>query len=301
MQYLWVVLILTYGICKSFREALKKKAMESCSVIEVLFFYTLFAFLLTIPFSIGQNIFDVSLEYHLAILLKSFAIFIGWLCALTAMKRLPLSIYCVLDMSRMLFSVLLGIIILGEAFSGWLQGVGLALVLAGVLLVNLKKDRKTGEKTTYKAIPLVLISCLLNAFSAVLDKFALSTAPDRWIFGNQLLNVAQMQFWYMLYLTSFYGIYILIRLAMKKEKINPVKCLKCPWIYMLSILFMLADKAAFIANADPNSKVVTMTVLQQVSVIVTILLGKLLYKEKHILYRLGCAGLIITGIIISVI
>ena len=301
MEYLWIALILFYGICKSFREALKKKAMESCSVIEVLFFYTFFAFLLTIPFAIGQNIFSVSIQYHLAILIKSFAIFVGWLCALTAMKRLPLSIYCVMDMSRMLFSVLLGIIILGETFSGWLQGIGLTLVLAGVLLVNLKKDKKTGEKTTYKAIPLVIISCILNAVSAVIDKYTLSTAPNRWLFGNEILTDAQMQFWYMLYLSSLYGIYILIRLALKKEKISPVKCLKCPWIYILSILFMLADKAAFIANSDPNSKVVTMTVLQQVSVIVTILLGKMLYKEKHILYRLGCAGLIIIGIVISII
>ena len=173
MQYLWIPLILFYGICKSFREALKKKAMQTCSVIEVLFFYTFFAFLLTIPFSIGQNIFSISLNYHIAILLKAFAIFIAWLCALSAMKRLPLSIYCVMDMSRMLFSVLLGIIILGESLGGWLQGIGLLLVLSGVLLVNLKRERETGEKTTYKAIPLVVLSCILNAFSAVLDKFAL--------------------------------------------------------------------------------------------------------------------------------
>lgn len=301
MQYLWIFLVLTYGIFKSFREALKKKALGTCSIIEVLFFYTLFAFILTIPFSIEQNIFSVSLEYHLAILIKAFVIFLGWICALSAMKRLPLSIYCVLDMSRMLFSVLLGIIILGERFEGWMQGMGLLLVLAGVLLVNLKNDKKTGEKTTYTAIPLIIISCLLNALSAVIDKYTLSTEPNRWLFGSEILNDAQMQFWYMLYLSSFYGIYLLIRVLTKKEKVDPIKCLKCPWIYILSILFMLADKAFFIANADPNSKVVTMTVLQQVSVIVTIVLGKLLYKEKHILYRIGCALLIIAGIVISVI
>ena len=301
MQYLWIPLILFYGICKSFREALKKKAMQTCSVIEVLFFYTFFAFLLTIPFSIGQNIFSISLNYHIAILLKAFAIFIAWLCALSAMKRLPLSVYCVMDMSRMLFSILLGIIILGESLGGWLQGIGLLLVLSGVLLVNLKRERETGEKTTYKAIPLVVLSCILNAFSAVLDKFALSTLPNRWFFGSEILTDAQMQFWYMLYLTSFYGIYILVRMALKKEKIDVVKCLKCPWIYILSILFMLADKAMFIANSSPYSKVFTLTVLQQVSVIVTIILGKLIYKEKHILYRLGCAALIIVGIIISLL
>ena len=90
-------------------------------------------------------------------------------------------------------------------------------------------------------------------------------------------------------------------IALSKEKINAKRALKCPWIYALSILFMLADKAMFIANSNPNSKVITLTVLQQVSVLVTILLGKILYKEKNILYRSFCAILIIAGIIISVI
>lgn len=300
MQHLWIPLILFYGICKSFREALKKKAMQSCTVLEVLFFYTFFAFLLTIPFSIGQGIFDVSLAYHGAMLLKAFMIFVAWILALNAMKKLPLSVYCVLDMSRMLFSVLLSIIFLGEVL-GLFKGIGLSLVLVGVLLVNLKKENKPGEKTSYLAIPMILISCIFNALSAVIDKYTLSTEPNRWLFGSEILSDAQMQFWYMLYLCSFYGIYILIKVAQGKEKVDVKKCLKCPWIYVLSILFMLADKAMFIANSSPYSTVGTLTVLQQVSVVVTILLGKFLYKEKHIAYRLCCAGLIVVGIVISVI
>ena len=134
-----------------------------------------------------------------------------------------------------------------------------------------------------------------------MDKLTLSTEPNRWIFGSEILTDAQMQFWYMLYLTSFYGLYILVRMALGKERINVKKCLKCPWIYILSILFMLADKAMFIANSSDNSTVAGMTILQQVAVVVTILLGKFIYKEKHIIYRLCCAGIIITGIVISVI
>lgn len=300
MKYIWIPLILFYGLCKGIREALKKKAMEKCSVMEVLFFYTFFAFLLTIPFSIGHDIFGIGIRYHLVILLKAFVIFIGWICAMNAMKRLPLSIYCVMDMSRMLFSIVLGIIFLGETL-GSLQGIGMVFVLVGVTIVNLRKDKKTGENTTYKAIPLVVVSCLLNAFSAIIDKYTLSQSTGKWFFGDELLNDAQMQFWYMLYLCSFYGIYILARFVFKKEKINVKRCITCPWIYLLSVLFMLADKAMFIANSNPNSKVVTLTVLQQVSVIVSILLGRIIYKEKHIVYRILCAILIATGIVFSVI
>ena len=47
----------------------------------------------------------------------------------------------------------------------------------------------------------------------------------------------------MLYLSSLYGLYILFRFIFKKEKINAKRCLTCPYIYILSLLFMLADRA----------------------------------------------------------
>ena len=294
MQYSWIFLILLYGIFKGLREALKKKAVESNSVLEVLFFYTFFAFLLTIPFS--RDIFSVSIKYHIAILIKSFAIFIAWLCALNSIKRLPLSVYSVMDMGRMVFSILFGIIFLGEDLA-LLQIIGIVLVITGITMVNLKSKGHNGENTTLKVIPLVLVSCILNALSGTLDKFLLSQSPDRWLFGSDFLTASQMQFWYMLYLTSFYLIYILI----KREKINVKRCIKCPWIYILSVLFIVADRAMFIANTNPNSTVVIMTLLKQSSVLVSILLGRIIYKEKNILYRTLCALLIITGIVISVL
>ena len=294
MQHAWIFLILLYGIFKGLREALKKKAMETNSVLEVLFFYTFFAFLMTIPFS--KDIFSISIKYHIAIFLKAFAIFIAWICALNSIKRLPLSVYSVMDMGRMVFSIVFGIIFLNESL-GYLQIIGMVLIIIGITMVNLKTKNHTGENTTLKVIPLVLISCILNALSGTLDKFLLSPNPDRWLFGGEILTASQMQFWYMLYLTSLYGIYILI----KREKIDVKKCIKCPWIYILSLLFIVADRALFVANADPNSKVVIMTLLKQFSVLVTIFLGRIIYKEKNILYRTLCALLIITGIIISVI
>ncbi|MBO5338094.1 MAG: DMT family transporter [Clostridia bacterium] len=296
MKHTWILLILLYGIFKGLREALKKKSMEKHSVVEVLFFYTLFAFIMTIPFSINQGILDVSLKYHIAIFIKAFIIFVAWLCALNSIKRLPLSIYGVMDMGRMLFTIVLGVVFLGETI-GLFQGIGMAFVLVGVTLVNFSTKKKSGENTTLKVLPLVLASCILNATSGVLDKFLLSTTTDRIIFGTEILTPTQMQFWYMLYLTSFYFIYILI----KKEKINVKKCVKSPWIWILSALFITADKALFVANADPNSQVVVMTLIKQCSVLVTIALGRIIYKEKDIFYRVCCAIIIIAGITISVI
>ena len=293
-QYLWVFLILTYGIFKGLRECLKKKAMEKNSIIEVLFFYTLFAFLMTIPMS--RDIFSVSIKYHLVLVLKSGIIFAAWLCALNSIKRLPLSIYSVLDMGRIISAILLGVLLLGESI-GVFQIVGIALVIVGITLVNLKSKHRGGEKVSKVVILLVAISGLLNSVSSVMDKWLLSKESGRFFFGDEFIESSQLQFWYMLYLVAFYGAYILI----KREKIDAVKCVKSPWIWILSLLFVVADRCLFIANSDPNSTVVIMTLIKQSSVLVTIAMGKIIYKERNIAYRILCALLVISGIMLSLI
>jgi drug/metabolite transporter (DMT)-like permease len=291
----WVFLILLYGIFKGFREALKKKAMEKHSVMEVLFFYTLFAFLMIIPFSSGA--FSISFKAHILIVFKSLIIFIAWICALNSIKRLPLSFYSVVDMSRMLFSISFGVIFLRETL-GLHEIIGMALVILGITLVNLKTKTRDGvdEKPKKLVLLLVLASCILNSISALLDKLMLAENGCI-LLGGEIITSPQLQFWYMLYLTSLYGLYILI----KREKISFKKCVSSPIIWIMSFLFIVADRALFVANADPQSKMTVMTLIKQSSVLVTITLGKIIYKEKHILYRMLCAALIICGIVISVL
>lgn len=294
MQYIWVLFILIYGIVKGLREGLKKKAMEKNSIIEVLFFYTLFGFFMTIPFS--SDIFQVSALFHLVLIVKAAIIFVAWICALNSIKLLPLSIYSVIDMGRVIFAVLLGVLLLGEKL-GIFQIIGIALVILGITIVNVKTKRGSEEKPSKKVIFLVLLSGILNSISSTMDKWLMATDTDRWLLGDAVISSAQVQFWYMLYLTIFYGLYIFF----KNEKINVKKCIKSPWIWIMSIIFVLGDRCLFLANANPNSTVVVMTLIKQSSVLVTIFMGKLVFKEKHIAYRIFCAITIIAGIMISLI
>ena len=66
-------------------------------------------------------------------------------------------------------------------------------------------------------------------------------------------------------------------------------------------MFVIGDKALFIANRMPESRVTVMTLVKQSCCIVTILAGKFIFKEKNIAYKLVCAGIIITGIVIAVL
>ncbi len=278
----WVLLTAFYGLAKGARDGLKKKALEKSGVMEVLFLYTALAFLFTLPFS--KDIFGIPPIYYLWIFIKSFVIFLAWILAFVSIKKMPISLYGVMDTARMLFSTSIALIFLGETMT-FNKGIGFTLVLLGLIIVNLG-HQNSDENVKFKYIAFSLLTCLFNAISGVMDKALMETGE---------ITASQLQFWYMLYMTLLYGIYILA--ARVPLKLGTLKTNY--WIVVLSILFVAADRALFIANADPESEVTVMTLIKQSSVVITVLSGKLFFKEKHILKRAICAGIVIAGIVVA--
>lgn len=281
----WVLLVLAYGLIKGIREVLKKKALEKSSLIEVLFLYTFLSFLIVTPEV--RNAGGVPGKLMIMIVVKSFAIFLAWLCGFKAISNMPVSLYGVIDLSRVIFSTVLGIVLVHETVtaSGW---IGFVLVIAGLLMLKLRKGSDNSKEVEGKYVILSLISCALNGFSGVLDKIIMST--------NDIYD-GQLQFWYMLFLVFFYLIYIVLT----KQQIRWKSALKNYWIWILAVAFVIADRCLFIANGIEGSRVTVMTLIKQSSVIVTILLGKLIFKEKNIGYKLICALVVLSGILISVL
>ncbi len=280
--------MLVYGTLKGVRDLAKKKALEYNDVLEVLFVYTALSFLFTIP--ISGNITGVPAKEMLLIAFKAFVIFIAFLFSFIAIKKMPVSLYGVIDLSRLLFSMTLGIFVLKETLK-YNQIIAMVLVAGGLLLLKYKPENaRKGEAATEQVATIVYVmafaSTFLNAISGTLDKILMST-------GN--VTSGQLQFWYTLFTLIYYGIYIIIR----KYKINFKTALKNPYIWVIAILFVVADKCLFIANSYPKSRVTVMTLLKQICCIVTIAGGKFIFKEKNTLQRLICALVIIAGIVIA--
>ena len=281
---LWVVFIILYGIFKGLREPIKKKALEKSGVLETLFMYTFIGFLMSV-FS-ARDIFSLSFDCYLIIFVKSLVIFVAWIATFKSVKALPVSLYGVIDMSRVLFSTLFGVLLLGENIT--VKGsISLVLVMLGLYLVNLKGN-SSNEDYNVKYIWVTIFSCALNAVSGTIDKFIMS---------EYTISSPQLQFWFMFMLSMMYFLYIVL----KREKVDVKGCLTNPGIYAISFLLVLGDRLLFVANADPESKVTIMTLLKQSSAIVTIIAGKVIYKEKNILFKMFCAGIIIFGIVLSVL
>ncbi len=286
---LWIFLVLLYGILKGAREILKKKALEKNSTIEVLFMYTLLSFLIVLP-EVG-NAAGMELRFYFYIAAKSFVIFLAWMCSFKAIRKMPISLYGVLDLSRVMFATLLGVIVLHEVLSGY-QVVGLLFVSAGLLLLKYRPHRGQRAETeqTSQGVGLVYVvmafaSCMLNALSGLLDKILMRD-----------ISSAQLQFWYMLFLVLFYLLYILLT----RTPVDLKSAVRNRWVWMLSILFVIADRALFIANGIPGSRITVMTLLKQAGCVVTILAGKYLFREKDTAHKMVCALIIIAGIVIGV-
>lgn len=290
---MWIWLVLLYGIIKGIREIVKKKALQKNATIEVLFLYTLLAFVIVLPDA--KNAMGLETKYFFFIGLKSFVIFLAWIFSFKAIKKMPISLYGVLDLSRVLFATLLGVIVLQEAL-GVFQVIGLVLVSAGLLLLKYRPVKKVPvgqavvsdadqEKVDVKIVLMAFASCLFNAISGLLDKLLMKD-----------ISSSQLQFWYLLFLVLFYLLFILVT----RTKIQFFSVLKNYWVWLLSILIVVADRVLFLANGMEGSRITVMTLLKQAGCIVTILAGRFLFHEKNTGHKLFCAMIIIAGIVFGV-
>ncbi len=279
----WIFLVLLYGLLKGGREIAKKKAMETNSVMEVLVAYTVLSFVMVIPQAPKAG--GLETKYLLLIALKSFCMFLAWICSFNSLKKLPVSLYGILSLSRVLFGTLLGVLFLHESMS-FLQIAGLVLVCAGLLMLKFKP--KSGQLVSAGGtifIILAFLSCLFNSFSGFMDKILMKD-----------ITSSQLQFWYMLFIVIYYTIYVIIR----REHLS-LSVIKNRWVWVLAIMFVIGDKALFIANGNPESKITIMTLIKQSACIVTIIGGRILFKEKGIAYKLLCAAIVICGIVLGVL
>lgn len=279
----WVLLVFVYAIFNGLFQCSKKKSVEKNSIYEVLAYFSSIAFLITMFFS--NNVFEIELKYLIFILLKSTVVVLSWLFGVYAIDKMPVSLFGVLNLSRIIFSIIMSVIFLGESITTN-TFIGMIIVILGLVLVNIVSNKKEKKETSFKVLIILLISCLLNSISAIMDKK---------ILGD--ITSSQLQFWFLLFISIIYWLILLI----KKEKTNFKSIKKNYWILIAAICLAVGDRILYIANQIPESQVSIMTIIKQLSAIEVIILGKVLFNERNITKKLLCSILIILGIILTVI
>lgn len=282
MEHLWILFVIIYSMLKSTRDCMKKASLRKSSLFEVLFFYTFIGFLLALPNA--AEAFALSPKYIFWVFIKSAVICLAWVFSFLALGKMPVSLYAITDLAGVVFSILMGVFILGEEIT-FPKAAGALLVILGIVLVNLKKSSNVKE-ASFSVIICALLCCLFNSISGTMDKALM-----------QYMTSGQLQFWFMLFISTIYGCILFTKrstISWKNLKTNF-------WIPLMSLSLVLGDKFLFEANGSPLSEVTVMTVIKQSAVIVTVLLGWLIYKEKNIPYKLFCCLIVLSGIFVSVL
>ncbi len=285
---MWIALAAAYGLLKGVRDVMKKVALKKSGTIEVLFFYTFLSFVFVLPWTgEAMDIFNGGTHYLALIAVKSLIIYIAWICSFKAIENLPIGFYGLMDMSRVVITSVMSVTVLGEMMTAG-KAIGMVLVLDGLVMLNVAKNSPQGGGEVIKAkyIILVLISCCMNSCSEILDKWFMR--PETGI------TTGQLQFWYLFFMVIFY----LLHIVVKRIHIDIRSIYKNYWIIILAVLFVAGDKCLFIANR--TGSVIPMTLIKQCAVIITILGGRLIFKEKNTLFKILCAIVVICGIMVGV-
>ena len=276
----WISFTIFYAILISFFEIFKKKASEKTSIVVILYFLSLIS--LVLSFFISPDFYKVDINDLLNIAIKSLFVVFSWAFSLYALSKLPVGLYAIIKTSRIIFTVILSIIILGE-FLSIKTFVGIGIVIIGIIIANMISKSADNKAISYFPILVLIIGSVFTSFSEILDKTLMSS-----------LSVGQMQFWFLFFNTLYLRFFLLI----KRNKIDYKIIITNYWIILASLFLVIGDRFLFYANSIQNSQVSIMTILKQISIILLIILGRVIFNEKDTLKKLLCSLLIILGIII---
>lgn len=276
---LYATLIGFYNICKKFAV---KKSKEST----ILVLFTTVAFLLSliwIPLGI-----KIPSKFILIFALKGFLLALSWFIILRILKSADLSIVTVTNVLSAVLSFVLGIVIFKETAGIW-QIIGSILIVLGVALINLTNKNSKGQINTIQLL-LLLVSAIITTTSNVIDKYTTSH-----------LSSFQVQFWFLLFVCLFSWIFYAVECFKTKKFLIQKTDLKNFWIYLVGLFLFVGDFMLFRAYAVPNSQMITISILSKLKIVVTVLLGTFIFKEKNILKKILLSTLVIMGaVLISV-
>lgn len=280
-MYSWLWLVIASGILLGFSDITKKETFKKNSVITVLALYSIFSFLfVSFEFS---NAINLGSDKILIILFKTFIVFLVWILSFTAIKNLPISVITPFDTLNPMFSIIFGVFFLNEKLALF-QFLGIFVMLLSYYFIGKVGSKEVTRIFRNKYFYFMIISAVLNAVSATIDKIVLKT-----------VNPGQMQFWFSLFMAIFYIVSLIFMRCAGKDKSS----IKFDYhIPVLSMLMILSDRVYFMALNIPSSEISIVMPLRKVSIFVSVIIGGLIFKEKNLKQKFWCICLLIFGILL---
>ncbi|TVZ54998.1 putative membrane protein [Lutibacter sp. Hel_I_33_5] len=278
---MWMYLGLLAALFLGLHNLCKKHAVQGNEVFPVLLGTVFSGFLFVAVFYLlavlypdyalekGYNFQSISWQTHGFIFIKSMIMAGSWVLAYQALRHLPITIVTPIRSAGPFFTFIGAMVIYKES-PNLFQWIGFFLIIFSVILYSRigKKEGIIFKKN--KWIFAIIGATFLGASSGLYDKFLIQSIH---------LNPQTLQFWF-----CFYTILILLLILTITWFPYPEKrkSFKFRWsIIAVGVLLQAADYFYFKALQDPDALIMLLSAIKRSQIIIAVVVGGLIFKEKN--------------------
>jgi bacterial/archaeal transporter family protein len=295
---MWLIFAVISSLLLGCYDLLKKASLRGNSFIPVLFIATstgsvIFLVNLALSrFSIipDNNLFyipSITLREHVLYFIKAVLVGSSWVLSYMALSRLPLTIVAPIRSTGPIWTVAGAFFIYHERFN-IMQWVGISVAITGSYLFALAGKKEGISFRHNRGIWAIVMATILGSVSSVFDKYLLALYPRM-----------AVQSWYSIYMGLVMVPFLFI-FWFPKRKIPPL--FEWHWLIpLIGVTLTVADFLYFYALTEPEALLGVVSVIRRSSVVLSFILGAMVFKEHNLKSKGIALAAIIVGVVLLIL
>lgn len=287
---IWLLLAFLSAALLGFYDVFKKKALQKNAVLPVLFLNTLFCSLIFLPVALHPEVPFGGWDVQKYIVLKSLIVLSSWLCGYYGMKHLPITLVGPINATRPVMVLLGALFLFGERLNLY-QWIGVLLAIISFYMLSRSGKKEGIDFRHNRWILFTVAAAILGAVSGLYDKYLMAATEA----GGVGLNRMTVQSYYNFYQCVIMGIMVVLLWWPKRKHTTP---LHWDWaIPLISLFLSAADFAYFYALSLDGALVSVVSMVRRSSVVVSFLVGAMVFHEKNLRSKAIDLLLVLIGMI----
>ena len=285
---MWTCWILASAVFLAFYDLAKKASVRENAVLPVLLLATVAgggAYVAVLGAAGGiPAALDVSARDLSLICIKSAIVSTSWVLTYCALRSLPITIATPIRASAPAIVFIAAFFLYGEQPTV-VQGLGIILVFTGYWAFSKAGKFEGIDFLRSRAVWLAIGGMCMSAVSSIWDKFILQKCA---------IPVETVQFWFQIGLVAIYALLLTGQRTLRIDR------RKFEWRWTIpatGILLAAADWLYFHGLAIPDVPISVGSLMRRFSVVITFILGAVLFKERNLKRK----GIALAAILIGVI
>ena len=285
---MWTCWILASAVFLAFYDLAKKASVRENAVLPVLLLATVAgggAYVAVLGAAGGiPAALDVSARDLSLICIKSAIVSSSWVLTYCALRSLPITIATPIRASAPAIVFIAAFFLYGEQPT-IIQGLGIILVFTGYWAFSKAGKFEGIDFLRSRAVWLAIGGMCMSAVSSIWDKFILQKCA---------IPVETVQFWFQIGLVAIYALLLTGQRTLRIDR----RRFEWRWtIPATGILLAAADWLYFHGLAIPDVPISVGSLMRRFSVVITFLLGAVLFRERNLKRK----GIALAAILIGVI